>query len=81
VRLLRIFLAEGAATFLKVFLVGLYAAWAFKLAVIDTELNPLFALTMVLLSIYGLWIVVRKASEYLARTIEGSDEADAAPKG
>jgi len=80
-RLLKIFLAEGAATFLKVFVVGLYAVWAVKLGFIDTEMNQLFAVTMVLLSIYGLWVVVRKASEYLIRTIERNEQADAVPKG
>ena len=66
-RLFQLFLAEGAASFLKIFVMGLYSAWAFKLGLIDTETNALFALTMVLLSIYGLWVIVSKTSAHIAR--------------
>ncbi len=79
-RLLKIALSEGATSFLKVFVLCLYSAWAIKLGFIDTDTNPLFALAMVLLSIYGLWVAVRKASKYLVRVIEGSGERDAVPK-
>jgi hypothetical protein len=39
-------------------------------------MNLLFALPMVLLSIYGLWVVVRRFSEYLVGTIAGHRERD-----
>ncbi len=71
---LRIFLAEGAAAFLKYFVMFLYSAWALKLGLIDTSMNPLFALLMVPLSIYGLWVIVRKATAHVARL---GGEADA----
>ena len=80
-RLLRVTLAEGVTVFLKFIMMPLYSAWAVKLGVIDAATNPLFAVTMVLLSIYGLWVIVRKASEYLVRIIEGNGEADAVRKG
>ena len=76
-RLLRIALAETIAISLNVFLMIVYSLWAFKLAVLDTDINPLFALTMVLLSIFGLWVIVRKSSHYLVRVIEGNAEPEA----
>ena len=79
-RLLRIAVQEGATSFLKVLVMGVYSAWAVKLGIIDTDTNPLFALAMVLLSIYGLWVVVRRASKYLVGIIEGSRERDGVPK-
>ncbi len=79
--MLRIAIAAGASTGLKMFVMCVYSAWAVKLGIIDADTNLLFALTMVLLSIYGLWVVVARASEYLVRFIEGSSEADAVPKG
>ena len=71
-QLLRILLGEGAVSFLKVFVMAGYSAWAFKLGVIDADTNPLFALIMVLLSIYGLWVIIRNASARVLRTAEGN---------
>ena len=79
-RLLRIVVSQGATSFLKVFVMSVYSAWAIKLGFIDTGMNPLFALAIVLLSIYGLWAVVRRASDYLVSIMGGSAERDALPK-
>lgn len=78
-RLMRINAAEAVATCLKVLVLAAYSAWAFKLGVIDTDTPPLFAVTMVLLSIYGLWAIIRKTSEHLVRIVEGNSASNAVP--
>jgi len=78
-RLWRIAVSEGATSYVKIFVMGVYLTLAIKLGIIDTDTNPLFALAMVLLSIYVLWIVVRRASKYLVGVIEGSGERDGVP--
>jgi hypothetical protein len=73
-RLLKTLLAEGSSVFLRMFAMIVYSAWAIKLGVIDTDTHPIFALAMVLLSIYGLWVLVRRASEHLIRWGETASE-------
>lgn len=80
-RLFRIIVAEGAATFLKIVVMAFYSAWAVKLGFVESDINPLFAAVIVLLSIYGLWVVVRQASEFLVRSLDGNPTVGPARKG
>ena len=48
-----------------------YSTWALKLGVIDSDVNPAFSFPAVLLSIYGLWVIVGRFSEQAERLIEG----------
>lgn len=59
------------------FIMSVYSAWSIKLGLMDTDINPLFALLMVLLSIYGLWVIIKTASAYLFRSGKGNFNAGA----
>jgi hypothetical protein len=52
---------EGA----RPMLVAIYGAWATKILVIDSDMNPAFTTLAVALSIYGLWICVRRTSDFV----------------
>ena len=75
-RSLRIIADEALSPGLKVILMPLYSAWAIKLAIVETETNLLFATTIVLLSIYGLWVLVENATGFLSRVITGHNGAE-----
>jgi hypothetical protein len=55
-------------------LVAFYAAWATKLILIDSEVNPLLAAAAVSLSVYGLWVLVRKSTDYFIAKMSHDDE-------
>jgi hypothetical protein len=61
--MVRIVAAAFAASFLKMVAMLLYSAWAIKIGLLDSNMNPLFAIAMVGLSIIGLWIIVGRAAE------------------
>lgn len=67
----RVFFASAIPAAFKMFVMATYSIWAFKLSILDSDTHPLFALVMVSLSIYGLWVVVKKLADYAERAIEG----------
>ena len=66
----RLLAAEAVTSFLKMLLVCLYGAWAAKTVVIDSDINPLFAISLAVLSTYGLWIIVKRISDYVVGQAE-----------
>ena len=69
--LLRIFLATSVSTGFKTVTMLFYSTWALKLGVIDSDVNPAFSFPAVLLSIYGLWVIVGRLAEQAERFVEG----------
>jgi hypothetical protein len=59
----------------KSFAIVAYSAFALKIGFIDSNVHPLFALFMVLLSIYGLWRIVGALAAHAERLIKGDAEA------
>lgn len=74
---MRSFLGAFVSAGLKMFIMATYSAWAVKLGLLDSDLHPLFALLMVPLSIYGLWVIVRALAGRVERLIEGDSEVEA----
>ena len=66
--MVRVIATEAAASFLKFIAIPLYAVWSVKLGIIDANTNPLFAIAMVVFSIYGLWVIAKRISDYLVRS-------------
>ncbi len=46
-------------------LVAIYGVWATKILVIDADLNPAFTILATALSTYGLWVIVRRTSDFV----------------
>jgi hypothetical protein len=69
--MIRVVLAASATSFFKMFAMCVYSAWAFKLAVIDSQMNPLISIPMVALSIYGLWVIVARIANRIEAMAPG----------
>lgn len=67
----------GAIEGIRPVLVAFYAAWAAKLILIDSQVNPPFAAAAVSLSVYGLWVVVRKSTDPFIAKRSPNDERQA----
>lgn len=63
-----------AASFLRMFAMCVYSIWAIKLGM-ASNLDPLFALAMVGLSIYGLWVLVSHVSRRIEQLADKPHEA------
>lgn len=57
------YVALFGVAFLKVFAMAVYSAWAVKFLVSESP-SPLFGLLALVLSIYGLWVIIRNVSDY-----------------
>ena len=69
-RLIRAGLAgaiEGASRILVLF----YAIWAVKLGLIDSNIHPVFAIVMIALSTYGLWVASDRVTRHVTRIVSG----------
>jgi hypothetical protein len=72
-RLIRAALAGAIEGGVKV-AVLIYAIWAVKIGLIDSDIRPLFAILMIGLSIYGLWIATQRFTHFVTPIVSG--EAD-----
>ena len=64
-------MAGGIDGGVKVFVVPFYCAWAVKLGLIDSDIHPLFALLMIALSAYGLWIITERVTRRVTSIVSG----------
>lgn len=69
---MRSMLVEDILTpFAKVFLMGTYVPWALKTILLDPpKPNYLFGVVILVLSIYGLWILMLRVSRLAGRTVD-----------
>jgi len=65
--MVRMVVGEFAASFVKLFAMATYSAWAIKIGLIDSNMNTLFAIPLVGLSIFGLWTIVGWASQRIVQ--------------
>lgn len=66
----KVVLAEAFASFLKFIATPLYFAWAVKLFIVDySGVNILISLVFVTLSVYGLWALAQRASDWFERSL------------
>jgi hypothetical protein len=70
-RFIRAGLAGAIDGGVKVFVVPVYCVWAVKLALIDSNIHPLFAMLMIGLSAYGLWIITNRITRRVTSIVSG----------
>jgi hypothetical protein len=71
-RFIRECLAGAIEGGVKVFVVPVYCAWAVKLGLIDSNIHPLFAMLMIGLSAYGLWIITDRVTRRVTSIVSGA---------
>ncbi len=62
----------GAIKGVRPFLLFVSGAWAVRLVLLNSDVNPLFALAAISLSVYGLWVLVGGRSDALIAKLDSS---------
>jgi hypothetical protein len=68
-------LAEVISSLAKFVLLPTYIAWTIKLIVVDCEeVHGAVSITVTALSVYGLWVAIHRATEWVETSLNSEGE-------